>query len=145
MKRLLVIMVVVSMLGVFGMLGVADAQSAGDSSGFVSPGSNAPRGAPWAVPENAHDQVDGTFSTSGTDSGTSHDWTNLGVAISALSVDGVTVQVEHRHSKDSNTGTYTCQLIDDVGNLCGSPKTSVNHGHKAEAVETLGGPADTWG
>ncbi|MCZ6649767.1 MAG: hypothetical protein O7D35_03795, partial [Acidobacteria bacterium] len=89
--------------------------------------------------------MDGTFSTSGTDSGTSHDWTNLGVAISALTVDGVTVQVEHRHSKDSNTGTYTCQLIDDVGNLCGSPKTSVNHGHKAEAVETLGGPADTWG
>ena len=117
----------------------------GGDTGFLSPGSNAPRGTGWNSPENAHDELDGTNTVATPGQSAQHDWTNLGVAISASSIDGVTLQVEHHHKKDNDTGIYTCQLIDDGGNLCGSPRSSVDHGHQAEATETLGGPADTWG
>jgi len=117
----------------------------GVDTGFLSPGSNAPRGTAWTSPASAHDEVDGTVATGRNGSGTRHDWSNLGVAISAAGIDGITVQVEHSHKKDRDTGIYTCQLIDDVGSLCGSTRSSVDHGHQAEATETLGGPTDTWG
>ncbi|MFQ5700941.1 MAG: MopE-related protein, partial [Acidobacteriota bacterium] len=104
--------------------GVGDAcESVAAETAFLSPGSNAPRGTGWTSPGNAHDEVNGTEAISGTGSGTRHDWTNLGVAIMASSIDGVTVQVEHRHKKDGDTGTYSCQLVDDAGNICGVPRT----------------------
>ena len=118
----------------------------GGDTGFLSPGSNAPRGTGWNNPLSAHDEVDGTYAfAGGTGSSSGQDFTNLGVAISSPNIEGVTVQVEHHHKKAKDTGIYTCQLIDDGGNLCGSPRSSVDHGHQAEATETLGGAADTWG
>ena len=107
---------------------------AGGDTGFLSSGSNAPRGTAWSFPANAHDEVDGTYAVSGRN-GTRHDWTNLGVAVGA-SIAGELLVVdsqgephllqELRHGPVADRDANGPQLGGDLGRSSAGPLESAH-------------------
>ncbi|MCH7992816.1 MAG: hypothetical protein IIB57_00070, partial [Planctomycetes bacterium] len=118
-----------------------------NATGFQSPAATAARQTAWTAPTQAFSS-DNTYTKSGINSTVQQDWTDFGLVIpNGAAVDGVELRIEHKHNKDTDTGIYTCQLIDGIG-LLGVSKDGPNHGHVAEAIELLpsaSGPRDTWG